>query len=92
MAILTLLQGMGRLLRHRDDRGILAILDPRLQTMGYGRPLPGLAAPRADYPPAGRHLRFRRPAAGVRARRHRRRPREAPRRTPNAEADRPEAS
>ena len=37
LAILTLLQGLGRLLRHRTDRGILAILDPRLQTMGYGR-------------------------------------------------------
>jgi ATP-dependent DNA helicase DinG len=37
LAILTLLQGLGRLLRHRDDRGILAILDPRIQTMGYGR-------------------------------------------------------
>jgi ATP-dependent DNA helicase DinG len=37
LAILTLLQGLGRLLRHRDDRGVLAILDPRLQTMGYGR-------------------------------------------------------
>src|SRR5215472_16166274 len=37
LAILALLQGLGRLLRHRTDRGILAILDPRLQTMGYGR-------------------------------------------------------
>jgi ATP-dependent DNA helicase DinG len=37
VAILTLLQGIGRLLRHRTDRGVLAILDPRLQTMGYGR-------------------------------------------------------
>jgi len=37
LAILTLLQGIGRLLRHRTDRGVLAILDPRLQTMGYGR-------------------------------------------------------
>jgi ATP-dependent DNA helicase DinG len=37
LAILTLLQGLGRLLRHRDDRGVLAILDPRIQTMGYGR-------------------------------------------------------
>jgi ATP-dependent DNA helicase DinG len=37
LAILTLLQGLGRLLRHRTDRGILAILDPRIQTMGYGR-------------------------------------------------------
>jgi ATP-dependent DNA helicase DinG len=37
LAILTLLQGLGRLLRHRTDRGVLAILDPRLRTMGYGR-------------------------------------------------------
>jgi ATP-dependent DNA helicase DinG len=37
MAILALLQGLGRLLRHRQDRGVLAVLDPRLQTMGYGR-------------------------------------------------------
>jgi ATP-dependent DNA helicase DinG len=37
LAILTLLQGLGRLIRHRNDRGVLAILDPRLQTMGYGR-------------------------------------------------------
>jgi ATP-dependent DNA helicase DinG len=37
LAILTLLQGLGRLIRHRDDRGVLAVLDPRLQTMGYGK-------------------------------------------------------
>ena len=37
LAILALLQGLGRLLRHRSDRGVLAILDPRLRTMGYGR-------------------------------------------------------
>jgi len=37
LAILTLLQGLGRLLRHRSDRGVLAILDPRIRTMGYGR-------------------------------------------------------
>jgi len=36
LAILTLLQGLGRLLRHRQDRGVLAILDPRLRTKGYG--------------------------------------------------------
>jgi len=36
LAILTLLQGLGRLIRHRTDRGVLAILDPRLRTMGYG--------------------------------------------------------
>jgi ATP-dependent DNA helicase DinG len=37
LAILTLLQGLGRLLRHRTDRGVLAVLDPRLRSMGYGR-------------------------------------------------------
>jgi ATP-dependent DNA helicase DinG len=37
MAILTLLQGLGRLIRHRQDRGVLAVLDPRIRTMGYGR-------------------------------------------------------
>jgi ATP-dependent DNA helicase DinG len=37
LAILALQQGLGRLLRHRQDRGVLAILDPRLRTMGYGR-------------------------------------------------------
>ena len=25
------------MLRHRQDRGVLAVLDPRLKTMGYGR-------------------------------------------------------
>jgi ATP-dependent DNA helicase DinG len=37
LAILALQQGLGRLIRHRQDRGILAVLDPRLRTMGYGR-------------------------------------------------------
>jgi ATP-dependent DNA helicase DinG len=37
LAILALKQGLGRLLRHRQDRGVLAVLDPRLKTMAYGR-------------------------------------------------------
>jgi ATP-dependent DNA helicase DinG len=37
LAILTLQQGLGRLIRHRGDRGVLAVLDPRLRTKGYGR-------------------------------------------------------
>jgi ATP-dependent DNA helicase DinG len=37
LAILALQQGLGRLIRHRTDRGILVVLDPRLRTMGYGR-------------------------------------------------------
>ena len=30
-------QGLGRLIRHRTDRGVLAVLDPRLRTKGYGQ-------------------------------------------------------
>jgi ATP-dependent DNA helicase DinG len=37
LAILSLQQGLGRLIRHRQDRGVLAVLDPRLRSMGYGR-------------------------------------------------------
>jgi ATP-dependent DNA helicase DinG len=37
LAILTLQQGLGRLIRHRQDRGVLAVLDPRLNTKSYGR-------------------------------------------------------
>jgi ATP-dependent DNA helicase DinG len=37
LAILALQQGLGRLIRHRTDRGVLAVLDPRLRTMWYGR-------------------------------------------------------
>lgn len=36
LAILSLQQGLGRLIRHRQDRGVLAVLDPRLRTRPYG--------------------------------------------------------
>ncbi|MCL2458269.1 MAG: ATP-dependent DNA helicase [Desulfobulbus sp.] len=36
-AILTLRQGVGRLMRTTDDRGVIAILDTRLFGKGYGR-------------------------------------------------------
>jgi Rad3-related DNA helicase len=36
-AVLRLKQGLGRLLRSRDDRGVMAILDTRLHTKGYGK-------------------------------------------------------
>ncbi len=36
-AILRLKQGFGRLIRSRTDRGILAVLDSRIRTRGYGR-------------------------------------------------------
>jgi ATP-dependent DNA helicase DinG len=36
-AILRLKQGLGRLIRSKSDRGILAILDNRVTTKGYGK-------------------------------------------------------
>jgi ATP-dependent DNA helicase DinG len=36
-AILQLRQGFGRLIRGHGDRGVVAILDPRLRTKAYGR-------------------------------------------------------
>jgi len=36
-AILALKQGLGRLVRSRQDRGLLAVLDPRLTLKAYGR-------------------------------------------------------
>lgn len=36
-AIIKLKQGLGRLIRSREDRGVLSILDPRLRTKNYGR-------------------------------------------------------
>jgi len=35
-AVLTFRQGFGRLIRSGEDRGVVAVLDPRLQTRGYG--------------------------------------------------------
>ena len=35
-AIISLKQGMGRLIRSTTDKGVLAILDPRLKTKAYG--------------------------------------------------------
>jgi ATP-dependent DNA helicase DinG len=34
---LTLVQGFGRLIRSKTDKGIVAILDSRLSSKGYGR-------------------------------------------------------
>lgn len=46
MMSLPLQQAFGRLIRTRDDRGVVAILDPRLVTKGYGRSI------RNSLPPA----------------------------------------
>jgi ATP-dependent DNA helicase DinG len=36
-AVLTLKQGLGRLIRSTSDRGVLAVLDSRLVERPYGR-------------------------------------------------------
>lgn len=36
-AVITLKQGIGRLIRSKTDRGIIALLDTRLRTKSYGR-------------------------------------------------------
>jgi len=36
-AVISLKQGLGRLIRSNTDRGVLAVLDPRLRTKTYGR-------------------------------------------------------
>ncbi len=36
-AVISLKQGIGRLIRSSTDKGIIALLDPRLKTKGYGK-------------------------------------------------------
>lgn len=36
-AVITLKQGFGRLIRSATDKGVIALLDPRLKTKSYGR-------------------------------------------------------
>jgi ATP-dependent DNA helicase DinG len=36
-AVIMLRQGLGRLIRSSNDRGVLCVLDPRLQKKSYGR-------------------------------------------------------
>ncbi len=50
-AVIALKQGMGRLIRDSDDRGVLMLCDPRLMSKGYGKiflaSLPPMARTRA---------------------------------------------
>jgi ATP-dependent DNA helicase DinG len=36
-AVVTLRQGMGRLIRTKTDRGVVVLLDPRVRTKPYGK-------------------------------------------------------
>jgi ATP-dependent DNA helicase DinG len=44
-AAISLKQGFGRLIRTRTDRGIVAILDRRIRTRGYGTALMSVLPP-----------------------------------------------
>ena len=64
-AVLQLRQGFGRLIRSHVDRGVVAILDPRVRTRAYGRaflgslptsPVSGDRASVADFFAAGERL------------------------------------
>jgi len=44
-AIITLKQGLGRLIRSATDRGVLSVLDPRLVTKAYGKTFLGSLPP-----------------------------------------------
>ncbi|MEK7329611.1 MAG: helicase C-terminal domain-containing protein, partial [Candidatus Eisenbacteria bacterium] len=50
-AVLRFRQGVGRLIRRADDRGVLVVCDPRLATASYRRPF--LAALPVEPLPAG---------------------------------------
>jgi ATP-dependent DNA helicase DinG len=46
--ILVLTQAFGRLIRHADDNGLVAILDPRLRSKQYGRQIMKALPPAAE--------------------------------------------
>jgi ATP-dependent DNA helicase DinG len=66
-AVLALKQGFGRLIRDREDFGVVAICDPRLRTRGYGRTFVAALPPARVVEDGDEAARFlRRKLAGVR--------------------------
>ncbi len=67
-AVLALKQGFGRLIRDREDFGVVMLCDPRLRTRGYGRTFLGALPPATvvtDVQEAATFLRRRLALAGV---------------------------
>jgi ATP-dependent DNA helicase DinG len=67
-AVLALKQGFGRLIRDREDFGVVMLADPRLRTRGYGRIFLGALPPATvvtDVEEAAAFLRRRLALAGV---------------------------
>ena len=48
-AVLSLRQGFGRLIRSSEDRGVIALLDPRLQSRAYGKEILKMLPPTKHY-------------------------------------------
>jgi ATP-dependent DNA helicase DinG len=57
-AILALKQGVGRLIRGPEDRGVVVLCDPRLQSRGYGRSFLASLPPFARAPSLAAALAF----------------------------------
>jgi len=69
-AVLALKQGFGRLIRDREDFGVVAICDPRLQSRGYGAMFLGALPPArvvTELEEATKFLRRRLDEAGIHA-------------------------
>ena len=67
-AVLALKQGFGRLIRDREDFGVVMLCDPRLRTRGYGRLFMSSLPPATvttDVEEAASFLRRRLARAGV---------------------------
>ena len=69
-AVIALKQGFGRLIRDREDFGVVAICDPRLRSRGYGPMFLGALPPArivTEAAEATAFLRRRLAEAGIRA-------------------------
>jgi ATP-dependent DNA helicase DinG len=66
-AALALKQGVGRLIRSEEDRGVVMICDPRLLTRSYGRSLLASLPPMRPTRDAGEAMAMLRRSAGGRA-------------------------
>lgn len=65
LAVLELKQGLGRLLRSSEDRGVLCVLDPRLTTRRYGKAFLDSLPPYTITRDRGECIAFFRRAAGA---------------------------
>jgi ATP-dependent DNA helicase DinG len=63
-AVLTLKQGVGRLIRDHEDTGVVLLADPRVRTKGYGRAFLASLPPMTVIDAAAEAIRFLRDSLG----------------------------